>query len=30
MTPDKLNQRAWETGLVDGKFYAVPLDTHPS
>src|SRR5215218_9116860 len=29
ITPDKLNQRAWEAGLVDGKAYAVPLDTHP-
>jgi multiple sugar transport system substrate-binding protein len=29
MTPDKFNQRAWEAGLVDGKAYAVPLDTHP-
>jgi multiple sugar transport system substrate-binding protein len=29
MTPDKFNKRAWEAGLVDGKAYAVPLDTHP-
>jgi multiple sugar transport system substrate-binding protein len=29
ITPDKLNKRAWEAGLVDGKAYAVPLDTHP-
>jgi multiple sugar transport system substrate-binding protein len=29
ITPDKLNQRAWEAGLVDGKAYAVPIDTHP-
>jgi multiple sugar transport system substrate-binding protein len=29
ITPDKLNKRAWEAGLVDGKSYAVPLDTHP-
>jgi multiple sugar transport system substrate-binding protein len=29
MTPDKFNQRAWEAGLVDGKAYAIPLDTHP-
>ena len=29
ITPDKLNKRAWEAGLVNGKAYAVPLDTHP-
>lgn len=29
LTPDKFNQRAWEAGLVDGKAYAIPLDTHP-
>jgi ABC-type glycerol-3-phosphate transport system substrate-binding protein len=29
MTPDKFNKRAWEAGLVDGKAYAIPLDTHP-
>ncbi|MDG4825655.1 extracellular solute-binding protein [Asanoa sp. WMMD1127] len=29
MTPDKFNQRAWEAGLVDGKAYAIPIDTHP-
>jgi multiple sugar transport system substrate-binding protein len=29
MTPDKFNQRAWEAGLVNGKIYAIPLDTHP-
>jgi multiple sugar transport system substrate-binding protein len=29
MTPDKFNQRAWEAGLVDGKVYAIPIDTHP-
>jgi len=29
ITPDKLNKRAWEAGLVDGRAYAVPLDTHP-
>ncbi len=29
ITPDKLDQRAWEAGLVGGKSYAVPLDTHP-
>ena len=29
MTPDKLDRTAWEAGLVDGKAYAIPLDTHP-
>jgi multiple sugar transport system substrate-binding protein len=29
MSPDKFNKRAWEAGLVDGKAYAVPIDTHP-
>lgn len=29
MTPDKFNQRAWQAGLVDGKVYSIPLDTHP-
>lgn len=29
ITPDKLNKRAWDTGLVNGKAYAVPIDTHP-
>jgi multiple sugar transport system substrate-binding protein len=29
MTPDKFNQRAWQAGLVGGKVYAIPLDTHP-
>src|SRR5688572_21505271 len=29
MSPDKFNKRAWETGLVDGKVYAIPIDTHP-
>jgi multiple sugar transport system substrate-binding protein len=29
ITPDKLNKRAWETGIVDGKSYVVPIDTHP-
>jgi multiple sugar transport system substrate-binding protein len=29
ITPDKLNKRAWDAGLVDGKAYAVPIDTHP-
>ncbi|WP_203713985.1 extracellular solute-binding protein [Asanoa siamensis] len=29
MSPDKFNRRAWEAGLVDGKAYAIPIDTHP-
>jgi multiple sugar transport system substrate-binding protein len=29
MSPDKFNRRAWETGLVNGKAYAIPIDTHP-
>jgi multiple sugar transport system substrate-binding protein len=29
LTADKFNRRAWETGLVDGKVYAIPMDTHP-
>jgi len=29
MTPDKFNQLAWNTGLVNGRIYAIPLDTHP-
>jgi multiple sugar transport system substrate-binding protein len=29
MNATKFNQRAWNTGLVDGKIYAIPLDTHP-
>jgi len=29
MTPDKFNQRAWQASLVDGKIYAIPIDTHP-
>ena len=29
MTADKFNQTAWKAGLVDGKIYAIPLDTHP-
>jgi multiple sugar transport system substrate-binding protein len=29
MSPDKFNQRAWQAGLVGGKAYAIPLDTHP-
>ena len=27
--PTSSDQRAWDAGLVDGKSYAVPLDTHP-
>ena len=29
ITPDKVDRTAWENGLVEGKAYAVPLDTHP-
>src|SRR5690242_4456867 len=29
MTADKFNQRAWEAGLINGKIYAIPIDTHP-
>jgi multiple sugar transport system substrate-binding protein len=29
ISPDNFNQRAWEAGLVNGKAYAIPLDTHP-
>jgi multiple sugar transport system substrate-binding protein len=29
MTPDKFNRRAWEAAMVDGKVYAIPIDTHP-
>jgi multiple sugar transport system substrate-binding protein len=29
MTADLFNQRAWEAGLVDGKIFAIPIDTHP-
>jgi multiple sugar transport system substrate-binding protein len=29
MSADNFNKRAWEAGLVDGKIYAIPLDTHP-
>jgi multiple sugar transport system substrate-binding protein len=29
ITPDKLNKRAWDAGLVEGRAYAVPIDTHP-
>jgi multiple sugar transport system substrate-binding protein len=29
MTADRFNRRAWEAGLIDGRIYAVPIDTHP-
>jgi multiple sugar transport system substrate-binding protein len=29
LSPTRFNQRAWKAGLVDGKVYAIPLDTHP-
>lgn len=29
ITPDKFNPSVWQAGLVDGKVYAIPLDTHP-
>jgi multiple sugar transport system substrate-binding protein len=29
ITPDKLDPTAWQAGLVEGKAYAIPLDTHP-
>lgn len=29
MSPDRFNKRAWDAGLVDGKAYAIPIDTHP-
>jgi multiple sugar transport system substrate-binding protein len=29
MTADKFNAKAWDAGLVDGRIYAIPLDTHP-
>jgi multiple sugar transport system substrate-binding protein len=29
MAPEKFNQRAWQAGLVGGKAYAIPIDTHP-
>ncbi len=29
MTPERFNRRAWNAGLVDGKAFAIPLDTHP-
>jgi multiple sugar transport system substrate-binding protein len=29
MSAEMFNQRAWTAGLVDGKVYAIPIDTHP-
>jgi multiple sugar transport system substrate-binding protein len=29
ITADKIAQRPWQAGLVNGKVYAIPLDTHP-
>jgi multiple sugar transport system substrate-binding protein len=29
MSADRFNARAWEAGLVGGRIYAIPLDTHP-
>jgi multiple sugar transport system substrate-binding protein len=29
ITADKIAQRPWQAAQVDGKIYAVPLDTHP-
>jgi multiple sugar transport system substrate-binding protein len=29
LSPTDFNQTAWETQKVDGKSYAIPLDTHP-
>jgi multiple sugar transport system substrate-binding protein len=29
MTPDKFTPEAWTKSHVDGKLYAIPLDTHP-
>jgi multiple sugar transport system substrate-binding protein len=29
LTADKFNKKTWDAGLVDGKVYAIPLDTHP-
>jgi multiple sugar transport system substrate-binding protein len=26
---DMFTERAWQAGLVDGKAYAIPIDTHP-
>ncbi|HEX8347082.1 MAG TPA: hypothetical protein VF657_20450, partial [Actinoplanes sp.] len=29
MTPDKFTPSVWQAALVDGKAFAIPLDTHP-
>ena len=29
MSADMFNERAWNAGLVGGKVYAIPIDTHP-
>jgi multiple sugar transport system substrate-binding protein len=29
MSAEMFNQRAWNAGLVGGKIYAIPIDTHP-
>jgi multiple sugar transport system substrate-binding protein len=29
MSAEMFNRRAWEAGLVDGRIYAIPIDTHP-
>lgn len=29
LTADRFNRRAWDAGLVDGRVYAIPIDTHP-
>jgi len=29
MSAELFNQRAWNAGLVNGKIYAIPIDTHP-
>lgn len=29
MTAANFNQKAWDTSQVDGRIYAIPLDTHP-
>jgi multiple sugar transport system substrate-binding protein len=29
ISADKFTERAWRAGLVDGKAYAIPIDTHP-
>jgi multiple sugar transport system substrate-binding protein len=29
MSAEMFNKRAWDAGLVNGKIYAIPIDTHP-